>query len=176
MRTINGNIKILADEDYANKKISFVICDGYGNPQSSLSLGGQIATKKTITTDIDGNFSVILYETNSATTSMFYKMKFIDNEDIDDIKLFIDKGDTPIDFLRLIFPTPDLKMFYEQTNDQITFKNIAIEVLDRFFVNENLFETPDQKRLVDEFIRYADGLKDSELMEELDKYLATIGV
>ena len=52
MRTITGNIKILADEKYANKKLEFILCNLYGKQISNLDVDGQIATKKSITTGL----------------------------------------------------------------------------------------------------------------------------
>ncbi len=176
MRTITGNITILADEQYANKNLEFILCDKYGNPLSTLDVNGQIATKQTTQTDENGYFSIILYETEDSEIPMFYKMKFKDNEDIEDIKLFIQKGTESIDFLKLLFPMPSLQMFYEDINGNIVFKEIVLEIFERFFVNENIFINNDEKNLIQEFVNYADEIRDSEIMEKLDEYLATMGV
>jgi len=176
MRTITGNIKILTDEDYANKTLQFILCDKYGNKLSALDVSGQIATKKTIQTDATGNFSIALYETEESEIPMFYKMVFVDNDDIDDIKLFIQSGINSIDFLKLLFPMPKLEMFYENVNMEIEFKDIVFDIFERFFVNENIFINNDENNLIQEFIKYANNTRDSEIMEKLDQYLATIGV
>ncbi|QDF28996.1 hypothetical protein [Halarcobacter anaerophilus] len=174
MRTITGNIKILADQDYASKTLEFILCNKYGNQLSALDVDGQIATKKTVATDTSGNFTVILYETEEAEIPMFYKMVFVENEDIEDIKLFIQSGDSDIDFLNLIFPMPELNMFYEDINGAIVFKDIVFDIFERFFVNENIFINNDEKNLIEEFIKYADNTRDSEIIEKLDQYLATL--
>jgi hypothetical protein len=176
MRTITGNIKILTDEQYADKTIEFILCDKYGNKLSTLDVSGQIATKKTIQTDANGNFTVVLYETEESEIPMFYKMVFVDNVDIEDIKLFIQKGEASIDFLKLLFPMPKLEMFYENVNMEIEFKDIVFDIFERFFVNENIFINNDENNLIQEFIKYANNTRDSEIMQKLDEYLATIGV
>ena len=116
MRTITGNIKILADEKYANKKLEFILCNLYGKQISNLDVDGQIATKKSITTDEEGNFKIELFETETSKIPMYYKIIFIDNPDIEDIKLFVQQGSDSIDFLKLLFPLPKLNMFYETKN------------------------------------------------------------
>jgi hypothetical protein len=103
-------------------------------------------------------------------------MVFVDNDDIEDIKLFIQSGATSIDFLKLLFPMPKLQMFYENVNMKIEFKDIVFDIFERFFVNENIFINNDENNLIQEFIKYADNTRDSEIMEKLDQYLATIGV
>ena len=77
MRTITGNIKILADEKYANKKLEFILCNLYGKQISNLDVDGQIATKKSITTDEEGNFKIELFETETSKIPMYYKIIFI---------------------------------------------------------------------------------------------------
>ena len=106
MRTINGNIKILADQKYANKKLEFILCNLCGKQISNLDIDGQIATKKSITTDEEGNFKIELFETETSIIPMYYKIIFIDNPDIEDIKLFVQEGSTEVDFLILFFSLP----------------------------------------------------------------------
>ncbi len=176
MRTVNGNITLLIDESYREKKLQFILCDKYGNALNAIDVNGQIATRKTTTTDASGDFTITLYETEQSEIPMFYKMKFTENEDIEDIKLFIQKGTEPINFLKLLFPMPDFKMFYEDINGTIVFKDFVTDIFERFFVNENIFINNDENNLLQEFVKYADGIRDSEIMKLLDKYLATIGV
>ena len=128
MRTITGNIKILADEKYANKKLEFILCNLYGKQISNLDVDGQIATKKSITTDEEGNFKIELFETETSKIPMYYKIIFIDNPDIEDIKLFVQQGNTEVDFLKLLFPLPKLNMFYETKNQKLIFNNINIKI------------------------------------------------
>jgi hypothetical protein len=176
MRTITGNLTLLVDEQYANKNIQFILCDKYGNPLSTLDVNGQIATKKTTQTDENGNFAITLFETEESEIPMFYKMVFVDHEYLEDIKLFVQKGTEAIEFLKLLFPMPKLQMFYEDSNGQIHFKETVFDIFERFFVNENIFINNDENNLIQEFIKYADNTRDSEIMEKLDQYLATIGV
>lgn len=175
MRTITGNIKILADQQYADKTLEFVLCNKYGEKMSAISIAGQIATSKKIQTDENGGFSVMLFETDTSLLGIFYKMCFVDNDDIEDIRLFIQEGNQSIDFLKLLFPMPKLNMFYENKNDKIEFKDMVFSIFTRFFVDENIFVNNDENNLIKEFIKYADNDRDSEIMQELDKYLATIG-
>ena len=174
MRTITGNIKILADEKYPNKKLEFILCNLYGKQISNLDVDGQIATKKSITTDEEGNFKIELFETETSKIPMYYKIIFIDNPDIEDIKLFIQQGNTEVDFLKLLFPLPKLNMFYETKNQKIIFNNMVIDLFDRFFINENIFINSNENNLLQEYIKYADSIRDSDLMVKLDKFLGSI--
>ncbi len=176
MRNVTGNITLLVDESYGDKKLQFILCDKYGNALSSIDVNGQIATKKITTTDASGNFTIALYETEQSEIPMFYKMKFVDHDDIEDIKLFVQKGTESIDFLKLLFPMPDFEMFYEDVNGAIKFKDKVSDIFERFFVNENIFINNDENNLLQEFLKFADNTRDSEIMELLDKHLATIGV
>ena len=174
MRTITGNIKILADEKYANKKLEFILCNLYGKQISNLDVDGQIATKKSITTDEEGNFKIELFETETSKIPMYYKIIFIDNPDIEDIKLFVQEGSDSINFLKLLFPLPKLNMFYENKNQKVIFHDMIVGLFDRYFTNEDIFINLNEKNLIDEYLRYADNIRDSELMEKLDKYLGEI--
>ena len=174
MRTITGNIKILADEKYANKKLEFILCNLYGKQISNLDVDGQIATKKSITTDEEGNFKIELFETETSKIPMYYKIIFIDNPDIEDIKLFIQEGTSPIDFLKLLFPLPKLNMFYETKNQKIIFHSMVVDLFDRYFTNEDIFVNTHEKNLLQEYVKYADNTRDSELMDKLDKFLGEI--
>ena len=174
MRTITGNIKILADEKYANKKLEFILCNLYGKQISNLDVDGQIATKKSITTDEEGNFKIELFETETSKIPMYYKIIFIDNPDIEDIKLFIQEGNTEVDFLKLLFPLPKLNMFYETKNQKINLNNMIIDLFDRYFTNEDIFVNTHEKNLLQEYVKYADNTRDSELMDKLDKFLGEI--
>lgn len=174
MRTVIGNIKILASNDFANKKLTFILCDIYGRKiNSSLSEHLGLITKTT-STDANGNFSIDLYETEESVIPMFYKMQFIENTDINDIKLFIQKGNTQIDFLKQLFPFPKLNMFFETKNEKLIFHDMVHELFERYFINEDIFVNSNEKNLLDEYIKYADNIRDSELMEKLDKYLGDI--
>lgn len=174
MRTITGNIKILADEKYANKKLEFILCNLYGKQISNLDVDGQIATKKSITTDEEGNFKIELFETETSKIPMYYKIIFIDNPDIEDIKLFVQQGNTEVDFLKLLFPLPKLNMFYETKNQKLIFNNMIIDLFDRYFTNEDIFVNTHEKNLLQEYVKYADNTRDSELMDKLDKFLGEI--
>ena len=174
MRTITGNIKILADEKYANKKLEFILCNLYGKQISNLDVDGQIATKKSITTDEEGNFKIELFETETSKIPMYYKIIFIDNPDIEDIKLFVQEGSTEVDFLKLLFPLPKLNMFYETKNQKIIFNNMVIDLFDRYFTNEDIFVNTHEKNLLQEYVKYADNTRDSELMDKLDQYLGSL--
>ena len=174
MRTITGNIKILADEKYANKKLEFILCNLYGKQISNLDVDGQIATKKSITTDEEGNFKIELFETETSKIPMYYKIIFIDNPDIEDIKLFVQQGNTEVDFLKLLFPLPKLNMFYETKNQKIIFNNMIIDLFDRYFTNEDIFVNTHEKNLLQEYVKYADNTRDSELMDKLDQYLGSL--
>lgn len=48
-------------------------------------------------------FKIELFETETSKIPMYYKIIFIDNPDIEDIKLFIQQGNTEVDFLKLLF-------------------------------------------------------------------------
>ncbi len=174
MRTITGNIKILADENYSNKNLEFVLCNLYGKPISTLDTNGQIATKKTTKTDDEGNFEIILFETETSNIPMYYKLIFKDNPDIEDIKLFVQKGDSEIDFLKLLFPVPKLNMFYENKNQKVIFHDMIVGLFNRYFTNEDIFINLNEKNLIDEYLRYADNIRDSDLMNKLDKFLGEI--
>lgn len=174
MRTITGNITLLTDQHYANKSIDFVLCDKYGKALNAFDLGGQIATKKTITTDEDGNFSVELYETEEADISMFYKMQFKEHEDIEDIKLFIQKGEESADFLKFLFPVPDLSMFYEEKNGVIYFKKDVVILIDNFLIGNYQFVSNLEKKLIEEFIKYADDKNENKVAQALDELLGKI--
>ncbi|TLS99946.1 hypothetical protein [Aliarcobacter cibarius] len=174
MRTIIGNIKILTTDDFANKKLTFILCDLYGRKLNSFDLENKVATIKTTTTDSNGNFTIELYETEKSNNPMFYKMQFLENTDIDDIKLFIQSGTNPIDFLKLLFPYPKLNMFFETKNEQIIFNDMVYGLFERYFTNEDIFVNLNEKNLLEEYVKYADGVRDSELMDKLDKFLGGI--
>jgi len=175
MRTVTGNIILLSNNAYMSKKLEFILCDKYENQLSAMDLDGQIATKQTVTTDMDGNFEIDLYETESAKLPMFYKMIFIENEDVDDIKLFVHKGAEKVDFLKLLSPLKNVSMFYENQNSEIVFDINVVALFERFFVNENIFINTNEKNLIEEFVKFADKKIDSDIMKKLDIYLATIG-
>ena len=139
MRTVTGNIKILANQSYSNRDIVFTLCDKYGNKINVTDLQGQIAIEQTIATDTNGNFLVQLYETETSEIPMFYKMSFVDNVDIADIKLFVQKGDVEIDYLKLLRPMPNLEMFYEIKSGKYEFKENTVDIFNKFFVNGNIF-------------------------------------
>lgn len=170
MRTITGNIKILTD-DFENKKLTFTLCDLYGRKLNSLDIENITVTKKTTITDNQGNFEIELFETEESNIPMFYKMQFLENIDLDDIKLFVQSGTTKIDFLKLLFPYPKLNMFFETKNEKLIFHDMVFELFERFFTNENIFVNANEKNLIEEFVKYADAVRDSELMNKLDKFL-----
>lgn len=173
MRTITGNIKILT-EDFANKKLTFTLCDLYGRKINTLDINNITTAVKTAITDNQGEFKIELFETEESTIPMFYKMQFLENTDIDDIKLFVQAGTTSIDFLKLLFPYPKLNMFFEIKNEKLIFDDMVFELFERFFTNENIFVNNNENNLLQEYVKYADGIRDSELIERLDKYLGDI--
>ena len=65
-------------------------------------------------------------------------------------------------------------MFYETKNQKIIFNNMIIDLFERFFANENIFVNNNENNLLQEYIKYADKLRDSELMDKLDKFLGEI--
>ena len=48
---------------------------------------------------------------------------------------------------------------------------MVFELFERFFTNENIFVNANEKNLIEEFVKYADAVRDSELMNKLDKFL-----
>lgn len=173
MRKVTGNITTIANTDYANSKIEFILCDYYGRKTNAIDDNGQIATSKTISTDEAGYFEIELYETELSPVPIYYKMSFNDPS-IEDIKLFVQKGKEDIDFLKLLLPIPNFEMWYKQQNQKIVFDDMIVSLFDRFFVNENIFTNSFEKKILDEFVRYADKIRDTELMRKLDKFLGEI--
>ena len=51
---------------------------------------------------------------------------------------------------------------------------MVIDLFERFFTNENIFVNSNEKNLLQEYIKYADKERDSELMDKLDKFLGEI--
>ncbi|WP_418179775.1 hypothetical protein ACNSOO_04735 [Aliarcobacter lanthieri] len=174
MKTITGNIKLLTNEDFENKTILFTLCNHYGKELNSIDINYKFPIKISTKTDDEGFFSIDLYEIEKSDIKMFYKMTFPDNPNISEIKLFVQEGVDEVDFLKLLFPTQKLEMFYENKNQKIIFDDYVLELFERFFVNENLFVNRDENNLLQEFIKYADEKRNSELMEKLDKYLGSI--
>lgn len=173
MRTITGNIKSFT-ENIANIKIDFVLCNTYGKELNIADINYKTAIKKSTTTDENGNFSISLYETEQSDIKMFYKMLFPDNDDIPDIKLYIQEGVKEIDFLKLLYPMPKLEMFYEIKNQQLFFNAGVTELFENFFVNENIFTNTNENNFIKTYISFADNERESDLMSELDKYLGSV--
>ena len=169
MRTVTGIIPLIISPI----NITFTLCDRYGNTTSVTD--ADVAPKQTISSEADGSFSISLYETEQSKLPIHYKISFEDNKEMADIKIFVHEGNEPIDFLKLLFPAVSLKMFYTETNGIIEFDESVKEIHEQFFVNENIFINNDEKNLIQEFVRFADDTEDNKIMEELDKYLATIG-
>ena len=65
-------------------------------------------------------------------------------------------------------------MFYETKNQKLIFNNMIIDLFERFFANENIFVNNNENNLLQEYIKYADKERDSELMDKLDKFLGEI--
>ena len=51
---------------------------------------------------------------------------------------------------------------------------MVIDLFDRFFINENIFINSNENNLLQEYIKYADSIRDSDLMVKLDKFLGSI--
>ena len=51
---------------------------------------------------------------------------------------------------------------------------MIIDLFDRYFTNKDIFVHTHEKNLLQEYVKYADNTRDSELMDKLDKFLGEI--
>jgi len=177
MRKITGNISTIVSNGYAEKELTFVLCNKYDNEINMFEDDGQIVpTSLKATTDANGNFEIVLFETEKSPLDIFYIMTFVD-ETIKPKKLYIPIGTSDINFIKTLIKTPAyMKDFISlnSTNTKSNINKILIENLEKYlFGDENLIPQ-NQKKIIEYFILYADGKVENQDMKIFDKHLATI--
>lgn len=173
MRKVIGNIKSAFNIDYKSKNITFTLCNKF-NQAILKPIGNFIPLSIEITTDENSNFEVELYETNSSKIHMHYTMQLQEIKLLP-VKLYISEGPETIDFKNLITPQADLSSFYYlNENGKYIFDSETILLIDKFFIHQNCFTTGKEDELFCEFVKYADGLINSNEMKALDELLGNV--
>jgi len=173
MRTIKGNISTLTP-NFANTTIDFTLCNLYEKELKACDINYKAQVKTSTLSDENGNFSANLYEVKQNDINMFYKLSFAKDNEVQDIKIFVQKGVKNKNFLKLLTPFPNLTMFYEIKNRKIYFYSKVAQTFEEFFTNEDIFINTNEKNLLQEYVNYADNKRNSKIMKKLDNYLGSL--
>jgi len=174
MRKIIGNISKVFNIDYVNKSITFILCNKFNQPILK-SINNFIPLNIEVTTDENSSFEIELYETNTSIVEVHYLMEFENSSNLPPIKLYVSQGVNEIPFQNLLTPQADLSSFYYlNENGKYIFDSETILLIDKFFVYQNYFTTGKENELFYEFVKFADGLIDSDEMKALDELLGNI--
>ena len=176
MRTIIGNIKNLVT-NYANREIKFIFSDRYGNETKYHDKNMMIKSKAT-TSDIDGNFTIELFETLALKNRFNYQIE-ITTDEVDGLaktKIHIPLGNAEININELYEFEKELDNFYEyiEVNGTFEFSYKIEEIFEKYFAGENEFFNKEEENLIKEYENFANKINNREDMKALNKYLGSL--
>jgi len=102
MRNVTGTITLPDGSAYADSVLLFTLKDRYGVAYDTFEKDTLVYFKKEVTTDVNGSFSISLYETLDSDVYCYYELTLLSNPEIAPAQLEISSGAFDVDITEFI--------------------------------------------------------------------------